>query len=232
MLQALSRAAAEASAVPLFAGRSGNGLFPSTAAGKQAAQRCRDEGYLLEAGARGAAVLCVLSDKGRTYLLGQISPRQVLEDFVRVLEAREAQVGQLLAQARQFQASLEAMRQHVTPVLDQVRRQQAGTLNGLFENFHEAEATRAPEQGDLAGRIVEALGRWKEPGDCALPELFRQCGAATIGAFHDALRRLDDQSRVHLHPWTGPLYAIPEPPYALLVGHAVAYFASLQQGGS
>src|SRR5690242_1907054 len=81
VLQALSRAAAEADAVPLFAGRSSPGLFPATPAGKQAAQRCRDEGLLREAGARGATPLCALTDKGRDFLLGQLSPRQVLEDF-------------------------------------------------------------------------------------------------------------------------------------------------------
>ena len=81
-------------------------------------------------------------------------------------------------------------------------------------------------------QIVEALARWVNSGDCALPELFRQCGASSIGAFHDALRRLEAAGRVYLHPWTAPLYAIPEPAYALLAGHAVCYFASLNQGGS
>lgn len=232
MLQALSRAAAESSAVPLFAGRSSAGLFPTTAAGKQAAQRCRDEGYLLEAGAQGTAILCVLSDKGRAFLLGQLSPREVLEDFVRVLEAREHQTTQLLDQVGHLRASLESMRQHLTPVLEQVSRQQeSDTLNGLFENFHQA-APKPEAPDDLTPRIVEVLGRWTKPDDCTLPELFRQCGATALGAFHDALRRLDAQGRIHLHPWTGPLYAIPEPSFALLVGHAVAYFASLKLGGS
>jgi hypothetical protein len=228
MLQALSRAAAEAQAVPLFAGRSSPGLFPTSAAGKQAAQRCRDEGYLLDAGPQqGAASRCILSDKGRAFLLSQLDPRPVLEDFVRVLESRQDQAAQLLAQVTQIQATLGAMRQHVGCVLEQVRRQEAnGSLNGLFETFHEeAPAKAVPDE--LAGRIVEALGRWSKPDDCALPELFRQCGPTTIGAFHDALRRLADD-RIHLHPWTGPLYAIPEPPYALLVGHNVAYYASLK----
>jgi len=27
-------------------------------------------------------------------------------------------------------------------------------------------------------------------------------------------------------PWTGPLYDLPEPHFALLVGHEVAYYAS------
>ncbi len=139
-----------------------------------------------------------------------------------MLEGRQNQTTQLLAQVTQLRASLEAMRQQVAPVLEQARRQEsASSLNGLFENFHD----------DLAGRIVETLRGWTKPDDCSLPELFRQCGTTTIGAFHDALRQLADD-RIHLHPWTGPLYAIPEPPYALLVGHAVAYFASLKKGGS
>jgi hypothetical protein len=48
----------------------------------------------------------------------------------------------------------------------------------------------------------------------------------TIGRFHDGLRRLHDEGQAYLHPWTGPLYAMPEPAFALLVGHEVAYYAS------
>ena len=48
----------------------------------------------------------------------------------------------------------------------------------------------------------------------------------TIGAFHDCLRQLHADGSIYLHPWTGPLYALPEPAYALLVGHGVAYYAS------
>ena len=40
---------------------------------------------------------------------------------------------------------------------------------------------------------------------------------------------LHETSQVYLHPWTGPLYDIPEPPYALLVGHEVAYYASVRK---
>jgi hypothetical protein len=88
------------------------------------------------------------------------------------------------------------------------------------------------------------VGGWKESAltflarrqvsgaseDCPLPELFRQAQQAaptlSIGSFHDALRQLHDGGQIYLHPWTGPLYAIPEPLYALLVGHEIAYYAS------
>ena len=231
LLQALSRAAAEPSPLPLFAVRGGAGLFPATAAGKQAAQRCREEGLLTDAGEPGPAALCMLSDKGRAYLLGQLSPREVLEDFVRVLEARDSQATQLIAQIRQMQASLEALRQQVAPVLEQVRQQPAGALNGLFKDFH-AEPATATDEETLARAVIGALGAWPGPGDCPLPELYRRCGATSLGAFHDVLRRLHAADLIYLHPWTAPLYAIPEPPCALLVGHDVSYYASLKQGGS
>jgi hypothetical protein len=48
----------------------------------------------------------------------------------------------------------------------------------------------------------------------------------TIGQFHDGLRRLHDGATIYLHPWTGPLYELPEPRFALLVGHEIAYYAS------
>ena len=41
-----------------------------------------------------------------------------------------------------------------------------------------------------------------------------------------ALRRLHAEERIYLHPWTGPLCELPQPPLALLVGHEIAYYAS------
>jgi hypothetical protein len=235
VLGALTRAAADALGVPLHGTKAAPGLFPATALGKQAAQRCCAEGYLAAVdpgpapAGRAAAPRLTLTDKGRAYLLGQVSPRQVLEDFVRVLEAREAQAAGLLDAARQMQAHLEALRSAVGPVLAACRPAEAppapGGLNGLYQAFcHDRPA-------EPAGRITAHLQAWAASNpleDCPLPELYRAAAPASIGAFHDALRRLASAALVHLHPWTGPLYAIPEPAYALLVGHEVAYYASLR----
>ena len=125
LLTGLTRAAADTAGVPLHGNKTTPGLFPTTTPGKQAAQRCLDEGYLCSVSAervlapqrraaspsegaqanellgdthrdaghpkgrtRTATVpLCTITDKGFDYLLGQVSPRQVLEDFVRVLES-------------------------------------------------------------------------------------------------------------------------------------------------
>jgi hypothetical protein len=118
-----------------------------------------------------------------------------------------------------------------------------GSLNALFAQFvHEAKRTAPAEPAPSAETppsccdLLAPLGRWQETsgaaGDYPLPELFRQAQAATpgltMGAFHDELRRLVDDGKIYLHPWTGPLYDLPEPPYALLVGHEIAYYASLR----
>ncbi len=83
--------------------------------------------------------------------------------------------------------------------------------------------------------IVAYLTQWQTSAasaDCPLPDLYKRAQsvapAVTIGNFHDGLRRLHDQEQIYLHPWTGPLYEIPEPSCALLIGHAVAYYASIR----
>ena len=61
---------------------------------------------------------------------------------------------------------------------------------------------------------------------------FEQAKAAsaklTLGQFHDALRTLHDQRTIYLHPWTGPIHELPHPAASLLVGHEIAYYASLR----
>jgi hypothetical protein len=85
----------------------------------------------------------------------------------------------------------------------------------------------------LADELAEELARRQDDdarGDCPLSQLYRWAQTRnadlSIGTFHDALRLLHERQRIYLHPWTGPLYDLPEPHFALLVGHEVAYYAS------
>jgi hypothetical protein len=227
VLSALSRAAAEAAGLPLHGGRSSPGLFPATAAGKAAARRAAADGLLRPLppdDAPAARAAWAITDKGLAFLFNQSSPRPVLEDFVRALEARHADAAALADAARQAADALEAMRGHVERLLPELTR--ARPLAEQFRAFQNG----APAPDD---RLLAHLDAWQGTGsaeDCPLPELFRRASAdlpgLTLGAFHDALRRLHDAGRVWLHPWPGPLYDLPEPPFALLVGHQVAYYAS------
>jgi hypothetical protein len=230
ILTALSRAVSDPPGVPLHGKKGAAGLFAGTAAGKLAAQRCKDEGYLqfVRTEKRGKSTLeiCAITDKGMAYLLSQISPKQVLEDFVRALEARQAQAGELLTSAKQMQITLDELKTTAEKVLQQVRQPmtiaQTPSTNGAHSTKY---------------HLLEYLSHWQEKGaseDCPLPDLYRNACQTethlTIGTFHDHLRRLHDREQLYLHPWTGPLYAIPEPHYALLVGHEIAYYASVRKG--
>ena len=231
LLEALSRAAADPAGVPLHASKAGPGLFPATAAARLAAQRCKDEALVkvVRTQTRGKAVqeVCAITEKGLAYLLSQVSPRQVLEDLVRAVESRQAQLGELVAAARQTHGSLDAFKALAEKVLQQV---QAGAVAPLPCDHSGPNGAETWTAAALA-----CLGRWRDSGaseDCPLPELYRVARQAypklTVGQFHDGLRQLNEQERIYLHPWTGPLYDLPEPPYALLIGHEIAYYVSLR----
>ena len=225
LLDGLSRAVADPAGVPLFGNRSAAGLFASNPSGKAVAQRCQDEGLLqivrTETKGKTPRDVCTITDKGIAYLLSQVSPKQVLEDFIRTLDAKQSQAGELLMIARQMQAGIDALKLTAEKVLQGL--QKPAEAPGEHRNGSETWPTAA----------LSYLRRRQEAGateDCPLPELFRQARLAsaslTIGQYHDGLRRLLDAGQIYLHPWTGPLYALPEPPYALLVGHEIAYYAS------
>ena len=267
---ALSKAAANTNGLPLYAGKSDPGLFPNTAAAKPAAQKCLTDGlvHVIGADAKGKTPrdLYALTDPGWEFLLAQVNPKQVLEDFVRVLESQQGEVGELLDTARRMADSLQGLKDAVSRVLPSVSmgRMPVSLPSPLLGECGGASPpgeglsspsrplTRslrpqpspargegdmvalldAPPQTDLAPPILARLADWSGAAgeDCPLPELFRSLSLLdsqpTIGEFHDCLRRLHADGAIYLHPWTGPLYALPEPACALLAGHNIAYYAS------
>jgi len=232
VLDALSRAVADPAGLPLHGGKSA-GLFATTAAARQAAEQCKQEGYLhvvrTETKGKTTQEICAITEKGLAYLLAQVSPKKVLEDLVRVLEARQNETGELLMTARQMQAGLDALKATAEKVLQHVHKAGASPAPPLA-------ASAANGSETWTGTILAYLTRWQSSGaseDCAIPDLYRQAQKAspqlTIGHFHDGLRRLNELEKIYLHPWTGPLYEIPEPPLALLVGHEIAYYVSIRK---
>jgi hypothetical protein len=219
MLDALGRAALAPAGTPLVGAKGSGGLFPSTGPARQAAQRACDERLirLVAADPKGKPDrdLYAATETGLAFLMQHTNPKQVLEDLARAVEARQGQVAELLAVSRETQAELVAMK----ALLSQVSPQLAGPSPSIW-------------LADLQAH----LGDWTAAGDCPLPDLYRRLRAVhpalTIGQFHDGLRELHDRELVYLHPWTGPLYELPEPAYALLIGHEVAYYASERMGAA
>ena len=263
---ALAKAAAHPDGLALYATKSDPGLFPNTAAAKPAAQKCVADQLIhvarTETRGKAARDLYALTEKGWDFLLAQVNPKQVLEDFVRVLEERRGEVGELLDTARRMAESLQGLRDAVTRVLPVVSETRLRLPNppAPFPEREGGAGSPSPRGGgvgegswvspeplptavavldaepaaDLAPAVLARLADWSGPTDCTLPELYRSLSlldpAPTIGQFHDCLRCLHADGAVALHSWTGPLYAMPEPAYALLVGHGIAYYASRKSG--
>ena len=252
ILDALKRAVSESAGVPLFISKGQPGLFPQTAAARLAAQKCKDEGWLEEVSdaAKPPRELVRITARGREYLVQQSNPRELIDDFVRVLEARHDQASQLLASAANIcqmltglRQAVEALRQLHQPVTVAApapapaptptpASTPASAANGVAAIGHAAQTTSDPVAW-LADELAEELARRQDDdarGDCPLSQLYRWAQTRnadlSIGTFHDALRLLHERERIYLHPWTGPLYDLPEPHFALLVGHEVAYYAS------
>ena len=108
-------------------------------------------------------------------------------------------------------------------------------LERVLPRLQETNSPRYSVTESLCAEIKKFLADWRSTAgasqDCPLPELYRRLEGTrelTIGAFHDVLRRMHHEQQVYLHPWTSPMYTLPEPQFALLVGHEVAFFASIR----
>jgi hypothetical protein len=239
ILDALARAAAEPAGVVLFGNKAEPGLFPGTAVARIAADRAKADGLLQvidgESDGRAKHEYCALTDKGREFLARRVNPRQVLDDFVRVLEDRQIAVGELARSVQGMANQLQSLRTVVEQILPRLIEHPGnnGTvMNGVLAPPRPAVSAASDS---LIADVRERLAEWHAAAgasqDCPLPELYRKLqatGRASVGQFHDALRQLHDDHQIYLHPWTGPLYALPEPAFALLVGHEVAYYASIR----
>src|SRR5262249_53596290 len=158
-----------------------------------------------------------------------------VEDLVRILEDRQAAVAGLAASAAQMSAELAAVRNVIDQVLPRLTEHH--TTNGIPMNgeFCPPRPANILALETLIADVKSRLGKWHvatgSSQDCPLPDLYHKLESTepvSIGQFHDALRQLHDDHQIYLHPWTGPLYAIPEPAFALMVGHEVAYYASVR----
>lgn len=252
ILDALTRAAADPAGAPLYTSKTESGLFPGTTVGKQAAARACAEGWLaVIPDSPASRPRAQLTTAGQDHLLAVSNPKQVLEDFVRILEQRESEVRDLVAGTDRLSATLTGLSTLVTRLIPRVEaaRVPVGAVPAMAESpvrTSRGEATMTAvalldppltaRGDDLAEAILARLTDWCSSAgvaqDCPLPELYRSLSTRdeglTIGQFHDCLRDLRSKGRVELHPWTGPLYALPEPAYALMAGHNVAYYASVR----
>ena len=239
ILEALGRAALEPDGVALIAARGEGGLFQATAASKALADRCREEGWLIlvrsETQGKVTRDICQITEKGMLHLVREVSPKHLLEDFLRVLESRQDEIDSLSGTLVRMQESLGGMRTVLSQVLPRLSPNSAPPAPANAPTPAALAAQARGRTDSLISAVESQLAEWHATAgasqDCPLPQLYKCVNAVStlsVGEFHDILRLLYADNRVWLHPWTGPLYALPEPALALLVGHEIAYYGSLR----
>lgn len=232
MVEGLTRAATAPQGVPLFGQRKTPGLFARNAAAQTAARHCLDTGYLqvvgVETKGKAAFDLCTITEKGVAFLLRQTSPQTVLESLTHAVAAQGAASPQLSAEVQACQEAYATLEQQLGHLVTHLH--QPAATNGVAPHTN----GKVKEREDWRGLVIPFLQVWHEQRpqqDCPLPELHRHLrGHApdlSIGQFHDGLRQMVEAGQVRLYPWTGPLYELPEPTLALLVGHTVAFYVGL-----
>jgi len=248
IVDALNRAVAAGSGISLFGGRTGAGLFASTGPGKKAAQQCKELGYLQvlrsETKGKTTSEICAISERGLAFLLAEQNPKQVLEALILALHDQRLQVDQIASALQTNQENLQTLKATAERVLLQFQQPSSYTppspiplSSGGREGRSDGHTANGNGNGkaSCASDVLERLTHWHNAGalgDCPIPHLHRgvvdKHPHITVGQFHDVLRQLNESQKIYLHPWTGPLYEIPEPRLALMVGHEIAWYVSLR----
>ena len=121
ILDALARAAADPAGVPLYASKTDPGLFPLSSAAKPAAKKCLDDGLLqlcrTDVKGKTARELYAATDKGMSYLVEHASPKQVIDDFVRILEERRGDVRGLRCEAKRIADGIDGLMRVVSSLV-------------------------------------------------------------------------------------------------------------------
>ena len=191
------------------------GLFPSnTASSRRLAEQLCAREYLEVGQADNGIQEARITERGRQWVLQKENTRLLLEDLLRAAEAQVDRLQSMQSVWAQYHEQLEQHRSDVARVLERLPQQS--------------------EHLSIEPFVVDHLSGYQQsgqPGDCSLAELYHRLidrhAGITIGQFHDCLRAMHRAGRLRLAPWTGPLYQLPEPALALLIGHEVLYYVHL-----
>lgn len=209
ILAALRRLHAEPG-LRLFGAGKAEGAFPQrSAAAVRAAETLLDQG-LVAANAEASA--CWLTAAGAEWLRDHENPRTLLEDLLRTSEMQLAEFRGLAELCKKQAERLEGQQRNLAAMLARL-----------------PAAPRTEAAAELAiQEILCERAKLPQPGASTVADLYQQLRArrlpVTVGQFHDTLRSLRAAGQLRLSAWTGPLYDLPEPALALLVGHEVLYY--------
>lgn len=149
-------------------------------------------------------------------------------DSAEVLKSLQASLGEIEASLRDIPDKVVALQSAVTSIAAKSQPPDIATL------ARQLAASSSSDVNRLESAIRDILAARKasgEGGDCSLSDLYKnlqeRVSPLTIGAFHDALRKLKKEGKLRLTHWALPLMEIPESDLAFVTSHKVMYYVDL-----
>jgi hypothetical protein len=253
-LEALTAMVADPAPRVLHGSSKQPGVFPgASAALKAAARLCLDNGWLEPTGqfagtGKSRKDLYRLTVAGLQAVTARGDPRAVLEGLGQRLDKLQQAYAELPAKIAEFSHEVAGLQHTVQQsvvelrtALDQtIERLQPPSLDQMQHALQQSAAsapTTEPASGlpvDWTEEVVRLVGEQKQRHlfqRLTLPQLFTQIQAKipqlTLGDFHDGLRRLHDQGRIRLGPYTQALPTLDDTRVALYLDREVKYYVEL-----
>jgi hypothetical protein len=213
-------------------GKTRKELYRITALGLQAVLERSDASKLLRS----------LTDSLKLLAEGTSRIPQALQDnlsaFVRGLDALKADiqksVGEALRPVEAAQATLRLLQANITNVLEKTKPIDAEELTRKLAAGKQVSETASARSENWAGEVVRLVTEQKQRNALqrlTLPQLFERIRARkpdlTLGQFHDGLRRLQDERRIRLSPYTQALATLDDPRNALFLDREVKFYVEL-----
>jgi hypothetical protein len=234
-LEALSLAIVDRAPRVLYGTTKRPGFFADgKATTRQAAEICLAEGWLQGTGqfdgkGKKAKELHCITPAGIRQALTNGEP-------ISLLRSVQGNLHDLAGLKENVLQALESLKTQEELVRILVDRLQPADLQTLLAPVARPTPASAPAAVDMVTGITEYLAEYQRQhpyGHCPLPELFHHVAeprGLTIGLFHDDLRRLVQERRIRLHPFTGAAYQLQEEKYALVAGQEIKYYAERLAG--
>lgn len=242
ILEALGRAAANPTPLPLHGTKARPGIFlKNTAVARTAAQVALDRKWLQPTGqtqgqGKSARSLFCITASGVQHVLEHAEVRQLLSQLQATVETQRTLLDGMCAQVSGLGPALKAQVEALRGI---ARRVEPPDVAAAVRQLAELQGTdsRAPTSGQTSQgetnwmESIVSFVRGYPAGMCPLPELYRRVAEpkrVSVGQFHDGLRQLVAARRLRLHPWTGPMYQLQDEKFALLLGQEIKYYADVE----
>jgi hypothetical protein len=239
-LEALAGVLGDPAPRVLHGSKAALGIFPSaSAADKAAAHYCLEHGWLAPAGeapgkGKTRKPLYRLTPAGLQAVLAQSDPTAILKSLTNNLKSLEDASASILTEIQTNSAALRQLKTALTGALERIKPVDVDELTRKMAAPRPVGEITPPATVNWGEEVVRMVAEQRQRNQfqrLTLPQIFERLRSKhphlTLGQFHDGLRRLQDEKRIRLGPYTQALATLDDPRNALFLDREVKYYVDL-----